>query len=109
MSLPTDCVHHTTVVHEFLHAFGVFHTHQRRDRDDHVTILFDNIQSNLSNQFTKFDFIQIDETITDIPYDVFSLMHYSGYNTFAIDIQKPVITSKVAILIWWLFWFGVGF
>ena len=99
MSLAPACVNsHATVLHEFLHAFGVFHTHQRGDRDDHITIHWDNIQSSWLDQYTKFVASAIDETITGIPYDVLSLMHYRGFSN-TIDGQKPSITSKVAILI----------
>lgn len=31
-------------IHEFLHALGVHHEHMRPDRNDYVTIIWENIQ-----------------------------------------------------------------
>ena len=54
MSLLPSCVqYHLTVLHEFLHAFGVFHTHQRQDRDDYITVNWDDIQSDWKYWYQK--------------------------------------------------------
>ena len=41
-------------VHEFLHALGFMHIHQRGDRDDYVTIKFANVLVN-SNFLKSID------------------------------------------------------
>ena len=99
MSLPPSCVqYHSTVLHEFLHAFGVFHTHQRRDRDDYINVHWDNIIYKRRRWYQKMKKPMIDQTIRGVPYDELSLMHYKGYaNT--INKKKPSVTSKVGILI----------
>ena len=99
MSLAPICVkHHDIVLHEFLHAFGVFHTHQRRDRDDYINVHWDNIIYKRRRWYQKMKKNMIDQTIRGVPYDELSLMHYKGYaNT--IDKKKPSVTSKVGILI----------
>ena len=98
MSLAPSCVsNHATVLHEFLHAFGVFHTHQRPDRDDFITVHWDNIKPFAKTWYNKYQNSELDETISGIPYDVLSLMHYTGYGGYTIDKTKPSVSSKVGI------------
>ena len=42
--LAISYVRMATIMHEFTHALGVKHTQARNDRDDHVTIMWDNIR-----------------------------------------------------------------
>ena len=79
-----------TIQHEFIHALGQFHVQSRPDRDQYVTIMWDNIQQGKEHNFKKHD-----GTLTyNVPYDPKSFMHYSPYG-FAIDSSKPTIVSKV--------------
>lgn len=59
-------------MHEFMHAAGVQHEHQRKDRDSKVTVRFGNIASNNHDQFN------IEQATVDfsVPYDYLSVMHY---------------------------------
>lgn len=43
-----------SVIHEMGHTVGLYHEHTRRDRDNHVRILWDNIQSGQSYNFNKY-------------------------------------------------------
>ncbi|KOC64282.1 Astacin, partial [Habropoda laboriosa] len=87
------CVYHGTIVHELLHAIGFQHEQCSTDRDDWVTINWENIQSGREHNFVKYD----SNTITDygVGYDYGSVMHYSTY-AFSKN-SKPTITAKVSI------------
>lgn len=49
LSIGQWCDHHGTVVHEILHALGFWHEHSRYDRDDYVTIIWENIEEGFIN------------------------------------------------------------
>ena len=86
------------LVHEFLHALGVYHEQSRSDRDAFVEIKWDNIQDGpppdgeinaLGNFQTKPDAVDY------FGYDYGSLMHYHG-KAFAKDTSKPTIVPRQA-------------
>ncbi|MDE1463641.1 M12 family metallopeptidase [Spartinivicinus poritis] len=81
------CVYQGIIAHEFLHALGFYHEQSRADRDNYVTIHWNNIQSGMEGNFRKAD--------TDLkvgPYDYYSVMHYSAY-AFSKN-RRPTITPK---------------
>uniref|UniRef100_A0A3B4V3P3 Metalloendopeptidase n=1 Tax=Seriola dumerili TaxID=41447 RepID=A0A3B4V3P3_SERDU len=81
------CLHTDTVQHEVLHALGFHHEHVRSDRDQHVTIHFENIQEGVESNFQK---VQTNNLNT--PYDFESVMHYSKF-AFSKNGQ-PTIVAK---------------
>ncbi|XP_055341768.1 zinc metalloproteinase nas-14-like isoform X2 [Paramacrobiotus metropolitanus] len=82
--------HHGDVQHELMHTMGFLHEQSRSDRDNYVTIIWDNISEDNREQFQKYD-----TGITyGLPYDYESVMHYA-YNAFAKDNSTPTIVPKV--------------
>merc|ERR1711976_524610 len=91
MSLANGCVtRHGTIMHEFLHAYGFYHEQSRTDRDDWVTINWDNIRSGYERNFFKYEAGDID--LLGTQYDYGSVLHYSPYG-FAIDRNIPTIIT----------------
>ena len=66
-----------TVVHEILHSIGILHEQSRPDRDNYVTINFDNIKSDKKENFKKYGWDSVDTR--EIAYDLGSVMHYGSY------------------------------
>lgn len=60
--------------HELGHALGFHHEHARWDRDNFVTIHYENIKPGRAGDY---DWIpQTNWLVTSTPYDYFSIMHY---------------------------------
>ncbi|WP_052333967.1 M12 family metallopeptidase [Neolewinella persica] len=62
-----------SVIHEILHAAGVYHEQCRSDRDDYITVHFENIIAGYENNFIKYQAGTINNHGT---YDYGSIMHY---------------------------------
>ena len=83
----------------FIHALGFAHEHNRPDRDDYITIKWDNIQpGNTKRNFKNFKKMKSSWLTWDLPYDGKSIMHYKYY-MFGIErLGSPstTIESKVS-------------
>ncbi|XP_032860924.2 meprin A subunit alpha [Tyto alba] len=92
LSIGTRCDYRAIVEHEILHALGFYHEQSRMDRDDYVTIWWDEIIADKEHNFLKYD----DSFITDLntPYDYESLMHYEPFS-FNKNESVPTITAKI--------------
>ncbi len=78
-----------TVLHELMHALGMYHEQSRPDRDNYVEIKWDNIKS-----AAKYNY-QIEGNGTQrSAYDYCSIMHYGAMSGNAIDPTRPVIVCK---------------
>ncbi len=77
-------------VHEICHAVGMWHEQSRLDRDDHITIYWDNISENGKYQYRK---LPSNQGFDVGSFDFGSIMIYSPYG-FAIDNSKPAMTKK---------------
>ncbi|TNN00247.1 high choriolytic enzyme 1-like [Takifugu flavidus] len=68
------CLYHSTVQHELLHALGFHHEQCRSDRDNHIRVLWENIQPGLAYAFDKMNTLNL-----NTPYDYNSVMQYHRY------------------------------
>jgi hypothetical protein len=73
------------LVHEFLHALGVYHEQSRSDRDNFVEIRWSNIQDDAIGNFQKKP-----DAVDYFDYDYGSIMHYPR-TSFAKDSSQPTI------------------
>ncbi|KAK0044104.1 zinc metalloproteinase nas-13 [Biomphalaria pfeifferi] len=76
LSLAPGCVLKPIVVHELGHAVGFFHEQSRPDRDDYITIVTENVESNKLSNFEKIPLSSLDTF--RVPYDYTSVMHYGS-------------------------------
>jgi hypothetical protein len=62
------------LIHELGHTVGLYHEHTRRDRDDYVAIIWENIEDDKESNFQKYTHGY------DLgPYDYGSIMHYGDW------------------------------
>ncbi|XP_059369044.1 meprin A subunit beta-like isoform X2 [Carassius carassius] len=91
LSIGAGCDSLGIVEHEFLHALGFWHEQSRSDRDDYVTIMWDQIEEGKEHNFNSYN-----ETVSSslgVPYDYGSVMHYS--KTSFSKGSEPTIVTKI--------------
>ncbi|KAM6910435.1 meprin A subunit beta-like [Xenentodon cancila] len=90
LSIGSGCDYVYIAEHEILHALGFNHEQSRYDRDDYVTIIFENIiKGSMEYNFEK---VGSDISTTHgVPYDYWSVMHY-GKDAFTNGIGSTIIT-----------------
>lgn len=71
INLADNCWAGKTIGHELGHLLGLLHEHQRSDRDEYLTILWQNVPSGL--EFLLAPFVNSENRS---PYDFESIMHY---------------------------------
>ncbi|XP_053982426.1 zinc metalloproteinase nas-4-like [Hylaeus volcanicus] len=92
LQVPGCLVKKGTVIHELMHVIGFLHEQSRYERDEFVSIQWNNILSGHSGNFEKAS-----KRTTDafgVGYDYGSVMHYSA-NAFSRNGQ-PTIVPKGA-------------
>jgi len=77
ISLGDGCYFEGTIVHELMHTVGFYHEQNRSDRDDFITIHWDNIDSAYKEEFQKMD--PADNQILT-PFDFNSIMLYGSHS-----------------------------
>ncbi|XP_061871822.1 bone morphogenetic protein 1 isoform X1 [Colius striatus] len=91
ISIGKNCDKFGIVVHELGHVIGFWHEHTRPDRDDHVSIIRENIQPGQEYNFLKMEPEEV-ESLGET-YDFDSIMHYAR-NTFSRGIFLDTILPK---------------
>ena len=81
------CRTHGIVLHEILHALGVWHEQSRPDRNKYVQVLENNVQSSRRRNFKTRNGDEVDSH--GIVYDYGSIMHYN-LNAFSSN-GKPTL------------------
>ncbi|XP_057698256.1 low choriolytic enzyme-like [Corythoichthys intestinalis] len=87
------CLHHGTVLHVLLHALGFHHEQTRSDRDRHIKVLLENVQSGMEHNFRKIATLN-----QGTPYDYNSVMQSHKY-AFSKNNQPtmlPIPNSNVS-------------
>lgn len=84
--LSKECSGTGSVLHEIMHALGFWHEHSRPDRDEHIRVMWKNIDKSLQHNFNTRSL----DTIYDFgsPYDTNSLMQGGGY-AHSRDLFNP--------------------
>ena len=78
------------IFHELFHVLGFLHEHQRVDRNNYVTINWQNIPYNYNSQFVTLS----KSKDLGMPYDATSITHYTS-DQAANPIGESSIISKV--------------
>lgn len=80
------------VIHEIGHAAGLLHEHQREDRDQHITYFPENLEMGSENAYSP--------TAPSIgPYNYASVMHYSEFQSSAVNTEPIFETIPPGMLI----------
>lgn len=95
---PSICMNKGTIIHELMHTIGFRHEQSRKDRDNYVTVNWDNIEKGKENEFDE-KLVAKDwpsnykDFVKNFPYDYRSVMHYSAFE-FANDFSKPALVPN---------------
>lgn len=81
-------------MHEFLHVLGFYHMQSSSDRDNFVTINFNNIEDGKSHNFVVYGSNVISNYSES--YDITSVLHY-GPTAFSKDGRSATIIARVSI------------
>ena len=85
VNLGLGCVSQGVIIHEILHKAGFYHEQNRPDRDDFITVNFDNLENVWKSQFRS----QGGEAASGT-YDFASIMHYPQFNSqLTINDSQP--------------------
>ncbi|XP_013168029.1 PREDICTED: uncharacterized protein LOC106118019 [Papilio xuthus] len=84
-----DCLSLGEIVHEVMHILGYSHEHTRPDRDQYITIMWDNIKPGYKKYFTT----RADDPLLTLSYDYASVLHYPS-RAFSRNGQATVVTNS---------------
>jgi hypothetical protein len=78
-----------TIYHEFGHALGLHHEHQRADRDSYLAVDLSSLGPDLRPWYQKYTFALVG------PYDLLSIMHYGLSAAMNVQPQYQSLASEV--------------
>lgn len=86
------CFQIGSVMHEIMHALGFYHMHKSPERDDFITIMWDNIDK---GDHSKLDKREDEEDLTNfgLGYDFDSIMHYSS-KLYSINDEDTLVAAN---------------
>ncbi|KAL4703517.1 hypothetical protein ACJJTC_018101 [Scirpophaga incertulas] len=84
-----NCLSLGEIVHEIMHVLGFSHEHTRPDRDEHITIVWDNIKPS----YKKYFQVQSENHLLNIPYDYSSVLHYPS-RAFSKNGQVTILSRE---------------
>ncbi|XP_031553445.1 zinc metalloproteinase nas-15-like [Actinia tenebrosa] len=96
LSLGRGCEYKGIAVHELMHALGFYHEQSRLDRDNYITIHWNNIKSGRDYNFRKYSHGQAD-TLNE-PYDYGSIMHYPR-KAFTRNGKETIVPKRSGVTI----------
>jgi len=86
----------TTVIHELLHAIGLWHEHMRYDRDEFLTIREDNM---INGAQVQFNMVLPNASYTyGVDYNYKSVMHYGAWH-FSGNGEPTMIPKKAGVTV----------
>lgn len=85
VSLGAGCVYKGVIIHELMHAAGFWHEQSRPDRDDYVTVLWDNIIPGMEFNFNKYDWDTVQAL--GVSYDTSNYFVISDRNSLVLFRQ----------------------
>ena len=91
LTIGPQCFTDRTIMHEFIHALGFDHEHNRPDRDDYIKVNLEVIGARCARNYQ----IARGSLTFGVPYDGRSVMHY--FSTACGSKERPAITSKVRV------------
>ena len=93
IKLGPGCNRQHNILHELLHALGLWHEQSRPDRDSYVEILSNNIEEGKGRNFLKRNFLKRNMFEVDSEgegYDYASVMHYHLDSFNKVDEQDTL-------------------
>ncbi|PRD33298.1 UNVERIFIED_CONTAM: Astacin [Trichonephila clavipes] len=94
LSLGNGCAWVGLVIHELGHAIGLYHEHQRSDRDNYITVYRNNV---IPDQMHNFVLTDPDKEIIYAPYEYASIMHYGNYAFSRQPNRLPTMVAKTGV------------
>ncbi|KAA0704329.1 Zinc metalloproteinase nas-14 [Triplophysa tibetana] len=81
------------IIHEILHALGLYHEHSRFDREQYISIMSENIKPGREKSF-----LVRDGNTLGLPYDLESILHY-GSNYFSRNGEPTIVPKDRSVMI----------